>query len=99
MLDLAHTYDTFVIDDPDAPQASTADEDEHMRHVQVMGVWHRRTPDLRTTACGIPYHSQFCPTREAKLEDAEHMCSGPEGCFTNHEVRKAVEADAKEQAE
>lgn len=89
MLDLAH--DTIVIADPDSPRA--LDEEESMRHVIVLGLWHRRTPDLNCTACGIPYHSEFALTRPAELRHAHLMCGD---CFTGHELRRAREADAKE---
>lgn len=91
MFDSTAQHETYVIDDPDAPY--TSDEEESMRHVNVLGLWHRRTPDLACTACGIPYHAQFALTRAAVLEHADLMCTD---CFTTHEMRKARAADAKE---
>jgi hypothetical protein len=53
-------------------------------HVQHEGEWHRRTPNLRTTACGELYHSQFCPTRREEL--IHPMCRL---CFTPYELSEA----------
>lgn len=92
MLDLA-IDETVVIDDPSAPRSFADDEEESMRHVNVLGLWHRRTPDLSATACGIPFHSQFVGTRPAELKQAELMCTD---CFTGHEMRRARDADARE---
>ncbi len=94
VLSVSTAHDIVVIDDPDAPIAF--DEDEHMRQVQVMGLWHRRTLDASSTACGVQYHSQFCVLRSAVLADAELLCVD---CFTQHERKKAEEADAKKHAQ
>lgn len=61
--------------------------------VQVLGQWHRRTPDLKETACGVPYHGEFCRTRREVLTLADgDMC---EQCFTPHEMLRAMQADAE----
>lgn len=93
MLDLAyHDYaDVLVVDDPDDP-SSADDEEEGMRHVYVLGIWHRRTPDLLATACGVLYHSQFAPTRPGVLDDDSSLCRD---CFTSFELYKARTATAR----
>lgn len=53
-------------------------------HVYHEGAWHRRTPDLKTTACGKPFHSEFCRTRREELTHPMSRC-----CFTEHEVEQA----------
>ncbi len=93
MFDHAPVHDRIVIDDPDAPEpsrASPADEEMTMQ-VYVIGVWHRRTPDLKTTACGIPFHSQFATARRELLKG--DLCPT---CFTSFELAKAAEANRKE---
>ena len=52
--------------------------------VMVMGEWHRRTPDLKSTACGVPYHSQYAPTRREEL--CNPLCHA---CFTDYELSVA----------
>lgn len=59
--------------------------------INVLGRWHRRTPDLATTACGVPYHSQFAAARREEL--CHPLCRE---CFTQHELRLADERNAKE---
>lgn len=93
MHDATPAFDTFVIDDPDDPAwpsvSRTRTEDEDMQ-VLVMGQYHRRLPDLSGTACGIPYHSQFCPTRRNELTG--DLCGI---CFTDHELLNAARDAAK----
>jgi hypothetical protein len=80
----AYEYDTIVVDIEDA------DEGEVM-HVYVLGRRHRRKPRLDATACGILYHSQFCPPfREELIGD---LCVE---CFTDSEREDAAEANAKD---
>ena len=96
MFDAAPILDTYVTDDPDAertetisiPRVATA---ELTMQVAVLGVWHRRTPDLSSTACGILYHSQFAPTRREEL--CNPLCHE---CFTKHERSMADARDDKE---
>jgi hypothetical protein len=98
MFDAAHAYETtVVIDDPDAEptpaiaigRVKTA---ELTMQVQVDGAWHRRTPDLRETACGEPIHSEFAATRREVLTmEGGGLC---ETCHTPHEIRRAAENDA-----
>jgi hypothetical protein len=77
--------DTIIVDDPDA---------EPVMHVIVMGQRHRRTPDLATTAYGVPFHSQFALTRPEQLTCREGpLC--PE-CFTPFEIDKADLADRRQ---
>lgn len=83
-----------VMDDPDEPTTiaiSRVSTEDLTMQINVMGLWHRRTPDLKTTACGVPFHSQFSPSRREELCGV--MC--PE-CFTAHELRLADETNRKE---
>lgn len=93
MFDSAQHHDIEIIDDPDEPRpfSQTPADEELTMQVYVIGVWHRRTPDLRTTACGIPFHSQFATTRREAL--ANDLC---DTCFTRFELDKAAEANRKE---
>ena len=59
--------------------------------VLTMGVWHRRTPDLSHTACGVPIQTQFSPLRREELSDP--LC--PE-CFTTYEHQRAAARAARE---
>jgi len=52
--------------------------------VNVLGKWHRRTPDMSATSCGILYHSQFAPTRREEL--CNPLC---DACFTPYELSLA----------
>ena len=54
--------------------------------------WHRRMPDLATTACGIPIHSQFDPVRREEI--CVPLCSL---CFTQFELDRAAMTLTKEQ--
>lgn len=55
-------------------------------HVYYNGEWHRRTPDLQTTACGRRFNSQFSRLRREELTHPLARC-----CFTDHEIEKADE--------
>ncbi len=87
--------DTQVVDDPDAQtvciSVGRVSTEDLVAQVNVIGVWHRRTPDLKTTACGIPYHSQFAPTRREEL--CNPLCAE---CFTHHELAVANVRDIEE---
>ncbi len=74
--------ETVVVDDPDVPQ--DIDNEDHMnRQVYVLGVWHRNKPDRFETACGVAYHTQFCPSRIYVLDASDgDLC---ETCFTPDE--------------
>ncbi len=65
--------------------ADVAAVDELM-HVYVDGQWHRRTPDLRATACGVLFHGGYCSLRREELKGP--LCPV---CFTPFEIAKAVE--------
>ncbi len=84
--------DTFVVDVDDRPSQRACTEDLTMQVLHA-GAWHRRTPDLATTACGDAIHGQFTPTRR---EDLKHPLSKHCGCFTSFELSKA---DERERAE
>jgi hypothetical protein len=96
MHDGAHSFDTYVVDVDDLDEqpsiavgrVSTA---ELTMQVAVMGVWHRRTPDLSSTACGILYHSQYAPTRREEL--CTPLCRE---CFTQFELTIANARAEKE---
>lgn len=61
--------------------------------VNVMGQWHRRTPDLKETACGVPYHGEFYATRREVLSHRDgELC---DVCFTPHEILRGIQADAE----
>ncbi len=49
--------------------------------IYVNGAWHRRTPDLKTTACGEVFHSQFAKARPESC--VGEMCRV---CFTAYEL-------------
>ena len=81
--------ETVEQDEPIAmPRVSTEDL---VAQVNVLGAWHRRTPDLKTTACGVPYHSQFAPVRREEL--CNPLCHQ---CFTSHELSIANVRDIEE---
>ena len=91
MHDAAPKYepDTLIVEMPAIGRVSTEDL---VAHVIVDGLRHRRTPDLRETACGEELHSQFAvPVREALTFADGKPCSG---CFTSHEIKRAAENDA-----
>lgn len=94
MDDAAYAFDTFVVDDPDEqpmPSLGRVRTEDLTMQILVMGQWHRRTPDLKATACGVPYHSQFAPTRREEL--CNPLC--PQ-CFTDHELSIANVRDINE---
>jgi hypothetical protein len=100
MLDQSTVYayaddsDTLVVDEPDAPIAigrvSTGDLTMQVR-IANAGGWHRRTPDLSETACGVPFHSEFGNLRREQLtmEDGG-LCAE---CHTGHELMRAAQND------
>jgi hypothetical protein len=91
MLDYAR--DTYIVDlgdIDDAPRAPRATTEELTMHVNVLGIWHRRTPDLGATACGILYHSQYSPTRREDLTG--DLCAD---CFTGYELALASSNNRK----
>src|SRR5689334_20815628 len=71
------------------PRVATADLTMQVFH---KGAYHRRTPDLATTACGQRLHSEYSPVRREVLL---HPLSRDCGCFTPFELAKADEAEAK----
>lgn len=62
-------------------------------HVIVDGLWHRRSPGLSATACGIHIHSQFNNVRPEQLL---HPLSRDCRCFTPYELGEADKRAAKE---
>jgi hypothetical protein len=54
--------------------------------------WHRRMPDLSTTACDSAIPTQFAPIRREELRG--DLC--PE-CFTRAERRRAAENNLKDE--
>ena len=107
----ALAYDTEVVDDPDAPSpfglftpASAPSSpaigrvptEELTMQVLVLGQWHRRTPDLAETACGVPVRLvETPPRREVLTYQGGDLC---ETCFTPHERARARRADLEAQA-
>lgn len=87
-------YDTSADDSDEQPTIALprVSTSELTMQVAVLGRWHRRTPDLSATACGILYHSQFAPTRREELCGA--LCSD---CFTKFELSLGKERDKKEE--
>ncbi len=94
----SHYEDTIVVDvdvpdRPDAfipPRPRTATAELTMQ-VHVNGEWHRRVPDLSTTSCDKPIHSQFDSVRRESL--IGKLCRV---CFTPHELRLSVKANHNE---
>ncbi len=89
MLDAMRSYYEPAVDEPDAHPSA-----ELIMHCNVLGEWHRRTPDLLTTACGESFHSQFTPLRREVL--THPLCAE---CFTLFEIdladaRRAIERAA-----
>ena len=99
MLDQSTAYayepDTEVTDEPPPiaiGRVSTADLTMQIK-VAGIGGWHRRTPDLSETACGVPFHSQFGVPRREQLTMADGgLC---DQCHTEHEMRRAAENDER----
>lgn len=90
---LAYERDTEVVDVDDPPIArSRVPTAELTMQVYVDGAYHRRTPDLATTACGLPVHSEFT---NARREELTHPLSRECGCFTPFELSKADDTEAK----
>lgn len=91
MHDAAHGYspDAYVVDADDrSPTRSRTATEELTVHVQVIGTWHRRTPDIASTACGIQYHGQFGALRREEL--VGRLCGD---CFTPFEMTRAAAAN------
>lgn len=86
----AYEADTVIVDVDDIAVPRVRTEDL-VAQILVMGRWHRRTPDLKTTACGVPFHSQFAPTRREEL--CNPLCGS---CFTAHELSIANVRDIEE---
>jgi hypothetical protein len=100
MFDAAAAIDTLVVDDPDATPAPTFGRvatAELTMQILVLGQWHRRTPDLAETSCGVPVRMVETPMRREVLtfrasqgQPAADMCPD---CFTPHEIKRAIEVD------
>jgi hypothetical protein len=73
--------ETIVIDDPDDRPSRRRVGEELTMQVYVESAWHRRTPDLKTTACGEAFHSQF-----AKVRPESHAGVLCRICFTDYEL-------------
>jgi hypothetical protein len=65
--------------------------EELTMQVNVSGAWHRRTPDLKTTACGEAFHAQFAAVRREALHGA--LCRV---CFTSYELGQAEKTNQEE---
>lgn len=106
----AAAVDTLVVDDPDAtptPSFGRVTTAELTMQILVMGQWHRRTPDLEESSCGVPVRMVETPMRREALtfrasqgSPAADLCPL---CFTAHEIKRAIENDMRslkaEQAE
>lgn len=80
----AYAFDTIVVDVDELDEVT----------VQVLheGEWHRRDPDLRSTACGLPLrHSGFASVRPLELSHRDAPLARACGCHTKHELAKADE--------
>jgi hypothetical protein len=78
---LRYELETVVVDVPEErPSRPRTVTGELTVQILTGGCWHRRTPDLRTTACGQTFHAQFTPTR---LES--HVGPLCTECFTAYE--------------
>lgn len=86
-LRVAYEPDT-IVEEPSLGRVSTEDL---LMQTNVLGVWHRRLPDLSATSCGMPFNSQFSPVRREELRHP--LCPD---CFTAFELRKADERKEKE---
>jgi DNA-binding IclR family transcriptional regulator len=76
--------DTLVVDDPDERTTRRRSQTELTMQVLSHGAWHRRTPDLATTACGHPFNAQFSPVR--RESHIGPLCSV---CFTPYELAQS----------
>jgi len=87
---VAYDFDTVVTDVDDTPSppaiSRTTTDGALTMQVHQNAEWHRRTPDLATTACGEPIHSQFSALRREELSG--DLCRE---CFTPYERSKAAE--------
>lgn len=105
----AAVVDTVVVDDPDAstgtpdvpdaapitrPRVTTV---ELTMHAFVLGQWHKQTPDLAETSCGVPIETMITLKRREVLTERAvgELPGGPlcPLCFTGHEIRRALEHD------
>ncbi len=73
------------------PDTVVSDVEELTMQVHVTDRWHRRTPDLASTACGEPIHSQFAALRREELSG--DLCRE---CFTPYERAQAAETARQE---
>jgi hypothetical protein len=91
---IAHYEPDVVVEDEPVPlvRSRTVTDGALTMQVMINGDWHRRTPDLATTACGAPIVSQFSPLRRESL--TEPLC---EVCFTDFERDKAAKHTEREQ--
>jgi hypothetical protein len=97
---VAAVVETLVVDDPDAATAAAIGRvttAELTMQILVLGQWHRRTPDLAETSCGVPVRMVETPMRREVLtfratqgQPPGDLC--PE-CFTGHEIKRAIEHD------
>lgn len=96
----AYEVDTVIADEP-APEPlarpRTVTDGALTMQVYTMGKWHRRTPDLSHTACGLRIDSQRCPVRREELSG--DLCAGDaerDPCFTTFELVLAGSANRKD---
>lgn len=89
MLDLQlYERDTEICDPEPAAlpvRSRTSTDGALTMQVYKEGNWHRRTPDLASTACGKPIHSTFDPVRREEL--CLPLCHE---CFTKFEQERAA---------
>ncbi len=58
-----YEVDAVVVDVAEPTAIRRRADTELTMQVLTGAAWHRRTPDLATTACGMPFHSSFTPVR------------------------------------
>lgn len=92
----AYEPDTEVIDEPEParPAIGRVPTGDLVAQVLVLGQWHRRTPDLLETACGVPVPVMTSPTRREVLSYCEGDLCGE--CFTGHERARARRNDLEQ---
>lgn len=100
MLDMQAAYafndqDETTVEEQDVPvipiRPRTATDGALTMQVYKGAHWHRRMPDLATTACGVPIHSQFDPVRREEI--CLPLCTE---CFSKYELHRAALNLAKE---
>lgn len=91
MHDAAYARDTFILDLEDLPSSPRVQTEDLTMHVHIDGTWHRRTPDLKSSACAKPLDSERSAVRRDVL--AGDLCPD---CFTRFELELAAAANRKD---